>query len=134
MRKLIVGILALALVLVGFQAIAHETKWNGFTVDIARSSVQTASASIATGRGLFYGIIVRTDGTNAVTLNVYDSGAANGTKLTPANLVINGASFVSGWSLGLDPAVTYTSGIYVSVSVAGGGACSYQVLYFPLQQ
>lgn len=131
MNKLI-GILVLVGLLLGTEAIAIQTQWRGRSVDIASSSIQTESKSITTGAGLFYGIVVRTDGTNDVTLNIYDSKSAIGTKLTPSNIVIDGVTYVQGWSFSTNPAITYTGGIYVDVSVAGGGTCSYQVFYYTL--
>lgn len=131
MKKLTLVLLVIGL-LVGSDVSAVNTQWRGRTVDIATSSVQTESKSITTGAGLFYGIVVRTDGTNDVTLNIYDGKSASGTKLTPANVVIDGASYAQGWSFSTTPAITYTGGIYVDVSVAGGGSCSYQVFYFTL--
>lgn len=129
--KMIALFFAFALVFAAISS-AVETKWAGRSVDIAKHSIQTESAAITTGAGLFYGIIVRTDGTNNVTLNIYDARSATGTRLTPANIVISGTSYQSGWAFSLDPPITYTSGVYVSVSVAGGGTCSYDVLYYTL--
>ena len=123
----------LCLLMVSFPASSFETKWEGAVENIATHSIQTESASIATGRGFFYGIIVRTDGTNNVTLNVYDSGAASGNRLLPSNIVINGVNNVSGWAFGTDPALKFTAGIYVDASVAGGGTVEYEVLYYKIR-
>lgn len=132
-RLLLAGMVGvLCLIFAASAATALNTQWRGRTVDIAKSSIQTESKAITAGAGLFYGIIVRTDGTNDVTLNVYDGKSAAGTKLVPTNIVIDGASYVQGWSFSTTPAITYTGGIYVDVSVAGGGACSYQVFYYTL--
>lgn len=119
--------------MVSFPASSFETKWEGVVENIATHSIQTESASIATGRGFFYGIIVRTDGTNNVTLNVYDSGAASGNRLLPSNIVINGVNNISGWAFGTDPALKFTAGIYVDASVAGGGTVEYEVLYYKIR-
>ena len=115
------------------QSQAFETKWEGVTENIATHSIKTESASICTGRGFFYGIIVRTDGTNNVTLNVYDSGTASGNRLLPSNIVINGVNNVSGWAFGTDPALKFTAGVYVDASVAGGGTVEYEVLYYKIR-
>lgn len=132
-RKISVLFFAFALLFAAISS-AVETKWAGRSVDIAKHSLQSGNATITTGAGLFYGIVVRTDGTNDVTLNVYDNNAAtvSGTRLTPASIVIDGASYASGWAYSLDPAITYTTGIRVGVTVAGGGTCAYDVLYYTL--
>ncbi len=51
------------------------------------SGSQTADALIYTGEGVFYGIMVATDATNAVTVSVYDGTTATGTKLIPTSVV-----------------------------------------------
>lgn len=91
------------------------------------TSPATASAASITGEALFYGLIFVTDGTNNITVNVYDAGSATGTKLVPTDLVILGGARV--FTLSFDPGIKVNNGIYVDVSVAGGGTCSYQVMY-----
>jgi len=87
----------------------------------------TASAASVSGSCVFYGIIVQTDGTNNVTLNVYDNTAASGTNLTPDDIVILGSS--RAWTLSYSPGALCSTGVYVEVTVAGAGTCSFQVLY-----
>jgi hypothetical protein len=99
-----------------------------FARDINRITVPAAASSAAvSGACLFYGITVITDGTNNVTLNIYDNTAASGTRLIPTNFIIPGIDRYFGYKPPLP--IRCTNGIYVSVSVAGGGTCSYQVLY-----
>jgi len=85
----------------------------------------TASEASVSGSCVFYGIIVQTDGTNNVTLNVYDNTAASGTNLTPDDIVILGSA--RAWTLSYTPGALCSTGIYVSVSTQG--TCSFQVLY-----
>lgn len=92
------------------------------------SAVKTATALIYTGETLFTGILIATDGTNAVTLDVYDGTSASGTKIIPQQVIPSSAVNRS-WALGIDPGVLVRTGIYVVVSVAGGGSCSYTVYY-----
>jgi len=91
------------------------------------SDPAASSAAAATGQAAFYGIIIKTDGTNNVTLNIYDNIAASGKKLVPTDIVVLGTARI--WALSYSPAIKCLTGIYVSVSVAGGGTCTYQVLY-----
>lgn len=76
----------------------------------------------------FHGIILNTDGTNNVTLNIYDNAsAASGKVVIPTDTVILGAART--FSLSYDPPIRMGNGIYVDVSVAGAGTCAFQVLY-----
>jgi hypothetical protein len=130
--KRILCVLVLVLVLVPFVGDVQslETKWNGKDVDIAKSYVGDGDYAVVTGsKGIFYGIRVRTDGTNNVTINVYDNGLeASGTTLLPASIVISGTDGVFGFPIFLDPPVPFNSGLYVDVDTAG--TVSYQVLYY----
>lgn len=86
-----------------------------------------SSALTVSGSGVFHGFIMKTDGTNDVTINVYDNTVASGTALMPTDCVILGANRL--YTFSYDPPVPCNTGIYVEVTVAGGGSCSYQVLY-----
>lgn len=85
------------------------------------------SSVAVTGAAAFGGILVKTDGTNNVTLNVYDNTSATGRLLIPADTIVLGTARL--WALSFEPPVSATTGIYVTISVAGGGAASYQVIY-----
>jgi hypothetical protein len=90
-----------------------------------KTSPASASAAAVTGNCIFYGIMVRTDGTNNVTLNLYDNTGASGTLILPSSLVIDGSARIA--SIGDDSGLPITNGIYVDVTCAG--TCSYQVYY-----
>jgi hypothetical protein len=91
------------------------------------SAIYTADqAAIFTGRGLFQGILVTTDGTNNATVVVYDSVTHSGTQLTPSFVVL-GASRT--FALSFSPGIAFATGLSVDFSVAGGGSGSYQVFY-----
>jgi len=88
----------------------------------------TASAASVATAAAFYGLIFQTDGTNNITVNVYDNATAgSGTKLVPTNTIIKGSE--QSWALSIDPPIACTNGIYVNIAVAGSGSASYQVLY-----
>jgi hypothetical protein len=85
----------------------------------------TASGAAVSGQSAFYGIIVKTDGVNNVTLNVLDG--VGGAALIPTDTIIAGSSRV--WTLSYSPAIKCTAGVYVTISVAGGGTAIWQVQY-----
>ena len=88
----------------------------------------TASGLAVTGACSFGGIIIKTDGANDITVNVYDSLTASGNKLIPTDTLITGASRLV--AIDFNPPLNCTTGVYVSVSVAGGGgSATYQVIY-----
>ena len=86
---------------------------------------QSSSGVAVSGKCAFGGIIVKTDGINDVTVNVYDNTTNSGKKLIPDNVVVKGSSGIDG--LGYDPPVYAEKGIYVEVVTSG--TCSWQVLY-----
>lgn len=86
-----------------------------------------ASEQAVLGDCVFAGLVVRPDGTNEVTLNVYDSEDASGDRLLPSNLKVSGTGGL--WAIGFNPGVSVEIGIYVDLAVAGGGSVEYQVLY-----
>lgn len=92
------------------------------------SAVKTASAEITSGKSTFIGILVTNDGTNAVTINIYDNTSGSGTKIVPT-LYISASASTRNWALDVSPGLKANTGIYVDVSVAGGGTCEYQVFY-----
>ncbi|MCE5265727.1 MAG: hypothetical protein LLG97_19635 [Deltaproteobacteria bacterium] len=95
---------------------------------VAKVTTDGAASGIAvSGAAAFYGIVVVTDGTNNITLNVYDNTAAAGSTLVPADTVILGGDRI--WTFSWDPAIKCTTGIYVSISVAGGGTAKWKVQY-----
>jgi hypothetical protein len=86
----------------------------------------TDDASAVTGAGYLYGIVFVTDGTNALACDVYNSLSAAGTKLVPT-LQIAATPRIQ--TLNFDPPVPYSLGVYVDVTVAGGGSVAYMVYY-----
>jgi len=82
------------------------------------SVTKTASACILESKGLFYGILLTTDATNAVTLDIYDSTTASGTKIIPTSTITtNSADRLRSLSFALPLHVS--NGIYVNVTCSG---------------
>ena len=80
------------------------------------SAVQTGSALVSNHAGLLFGISVTTDGTNACTIDIYDSMAGSGTKVmttwtAPATPVSQAYSF--------NPPIKLNTGLYVNVTTSG---------------
>jgi len=77
-----------------------------------------------TGKSIWYGITITTDGTNNVTLDAYDNTGASGTQLLPT-MVVTGSSRIT--SIGEPEGLPVDTGIYISITCAG--TYSYQVQY-----
>uniref|UniRef100_A0A6M3LP37 Uncharacterized protein n=1 Tax=viral metagenome TaxID=1070528 RepID=A0A6M3LP37_9ZZZZ len=92
------------------------------------SAEKTASAAIATSSGYLHGIVVITDGTNSVTVDIYDNAsAASGTKLIP-QWVVTTSSSNRAQSYSIEPPIKFSNGIYVAVTTSG--TVTYMVYYF----
>ena len=80
---------------------------------------ESGSAAITAKAGVMDGIIVTTDGTNAVTLDIYDNAtAASGTKLIPTLTITTSASNRT-FALTFTRPVHYVNGIYVNETCSG---------------
>ena len=126
LRILVVALLLLA-------PVAAPAEWMSLTTSsgqiiVAPVTADHSSSVIAvSGPAAFYGIAVKTDGTNNVRINVYDNTALGGTTLIPADTVIPGAART--WTFSWTPPVKCTTGIYVEISVDGGGTALWKVQY-----
>ena len=117
MKKLLV----LAMVLFAVPAVAFRpAEYMDYTATL------TADAAAITGDGYLYGIVFVTDGTNALSADVYANTAASGTKLVPT---LQLAATPRIQTLNFDPPIPYNTGVYVDVTVAGGGSVAYMVYY-----
>ena len=95
------------------------------------SETKTADAAITTSGGLFHGITVVTDATNAVTLNIYDNAtAASGRKLIPTDTVITTSAADRVQTYSVYPPVEYYSGVYVDITCSG--TVAYMVYFEPV--
>ena len=93
----------------------------------ARFVTATADSAIVAKPCFFAGITVTPDGTNNVTVSIYDNASAgSGSKPLPTmTFAGNGGTQY----LGPPHVVKMTNGIYVDVTVAGGGTVEYTVHY-----
>jgi len=85
----------------------------------------TATGQAITGAGKFQGLIIKCDGTNDVTLNVYDNTAASGTQLIPTNSVFEGTVRLA--AISFAPGIYYNTGVYLEITCAG--TCEIMVQY-----
>lgn len=96
-------------------------------VEYRTQSAELAASGIAlAGENVFCGLLVKTDGTNNVTITVYDNAsAASGDKLLPSAFVVKGTALL--WGIELDKGILADNGIYVEITCAG--TCSVIALY-----
>ena len=91
------------------------------------SAVKTADALIATGWTEMHGVVITTDGTNAVTMDIYNGTSTAGAKIVPT---ITFPATPKTQAIGWNPPVSCGTGVYIDITVAGGGSCSYTAYYY----
>jgi len=88
----------------------------GGRVPLMKSSgSKTSDAQIFTGDCVLRGFLISTDGTNDVTIDLYDNTSASGTELCPTFTVL-GANLYGG-CMSLD--VSCRTGIYLDITTTG---------------
>ena len=93
------------------------------------SAEKSADASIFDGAGYILGIMMATDGTNDVTVDIHDNAtSATGKNLIPTTVMTTSASNRS-TAIAFDPPIAYYNGIYVNITTSG--TCSYTVSFQP---
>ena len=95
--------------------------------DTLVTPVATATSTPVTEACWFQGLALITDGTNNVTLNIYDGTGVTTTRLIPTNSTILGTDYRFGYKPPFP--VRCSTGVHVTIAVAGGGTCAYQVFY-----
>ena len=115
-------LIVMALLLIPLAALSFTPKlW------MRVSTGNITHAALQTKAGYFYGIIVHTDGTNAVLLNVYDNDDdSTGNKLV-ADWVVTTSSTDRTQSISYDPPIPYEDGIFTGVSTSG--SVSYDIYF-----
>lgn len=88
------------------------------------SGEKTADALILTGSGIFSQIVVTPDGTNDVTVAIYDNTSAAGNKILPS------MTFAGNGGVQASPPIwcCVENGIYVDVTLSAG-TVAYAVMY-----
>ncbi|MEN6423312.1 MAG: hypothetical protein ABFD76_15335 [Smithella sp.] len=80
---------------------------------------KTTDALIVTGNGYLKSLIVNTDGTNSVTVSIYDNTAASGSKVI-STFVITTSSVNRLFTIEFLPnEIPFTKGLYVDVTTSG---------------
>ena len=82
------------------------------------SAVKTGSACILNGKGLFYGTMFTTDGTNAITVDIYDSTTPSGTQIIPQWVITTHAADRAR-TLSFALPLHVSNGIYVKTTCSG---------------
>lgn len=92
------------------------------------SAVKTADAVILAAPGWLYKIIVHTDGSNAVTMTLYDNATTNsGTKFF-GDWVVTTSSIDRTQVFTFNPPLPADNGMYADITL-GAGAMSFVVYY-----
>lgn len=89
------------------------------------SGNKTADALIFAEEGSFHGIALVADGTNAITVSIYDNTTNSGKLLVPTFIVPGTAT--AGYSLSISPPVRFNNGVYVDITCSGD--TNYVVYY-----
>ena len=121
--KKILALIMAVFILAGSSVWADSPPWMIF------SSIYTADqTAVYSGDCWFYGLLLATDGTNNVTVKVYDSLTNAGTQVFPdwiaTTSATNRMSVIS-----FDPPLQMKTGISVDITVGGGGSAAYVVYY-----
>lgn len=117
-----VAILIMALVALGAFSGISAAQSREYT----SSGEITSSALVYTGKTLFSGVIIATDGTHDVTVTCYDNTSAAGKKLLPTFVVA--AAFRFGGAT-LENPIKAETGIYCAISGTGASVVVHRALY-----
>ena len=122
---LMLALIVISLVVIAVQSFASQKIAGQTTSQV--SATLTSSGIAVNGPAIFEGIVLVTDGTNAVTVQVYNGSSASGTAIFPVALVVPASPRQAAY--GFSPGVACPNGIYVKISVAGAGTCNLNVNY-----
>lgn len=118
MKKLLLVLLMSAFFFAAVPVYAAEERMQA-------SGEKTADALVYIGPGMFYGIAIATDGTNDCTISIYDNTTNTGKLIVPTFVATTGASDRTK-SFFVYPAIEYTKGVYVDITL-GGGTVGYEI-------
>jgi len=115
--------------LIALFVLAGSTSWAYTPTYMIYSSVYTSDqAAVYSGDCWLYGVIVLTDGTNDVTVEIYDSLTNAGTQVHP-DWIATTSSANRASAISFDPPLQMKTGISVDITVGGGGTVAYVVYY-----
>jgi hypothetical protein len=106
MKKILIGLIALAM-LFASTALAQ------------RSEVLTGDKLVVTGRGVITGLMIITDATNTVTVDVYDNITNAGTKIIPQWPVTTSATNRAVTLTFGDKGEPFQKGLYIDITTSG---------------
>lgn len=93
-----------------------------------KHSKKSSSDVVYTGRCKLYGILIGTDGTNDPTVTVFDNTSAAGNEVIPTVTYDASLQGLSGATMPGE-GILCKNGIYVEISVGGGGSVEVVILY-----
>ena len=99
-------------------------QWDSVTFHKKSAISTSATQQHISERCIFYGLLIATDGTNDLTINIYDGTNDTGDIIYVPNIVVSG-------SLGLvyiapEP-ILINKGVYVKITTSG--SCSHRIFY-----
>lgn len=118
MKKILTGLLIVLFLCTG--AVAGD--WMKQSIQYSGSTANPTSSG-----GVFHGVIIISDGSDYVDMDIYDNTAASGTKLIPT-IRITTSSTDRIQSISMNPPVRYYNGIYVNITT--NGTVKYMIYYF----
>jgi len=117
MKRFKLLFILLVAVLLTLPAQAGQVKIGTSLLNFVKSTGAIASSeNTGIGPCLFYGVWIATDGTNSVTVNVYDNTAGSGKKIIPTTIVAGSAYFGGGF---VPIGVMASTGLYVAITTSG---------------
>jgi len=121
--KKVLALLIALFVLAGSTSWAYSPPW------ILYSAIYTADQeAVYSGDCWFYGLLVATDGSEDVTIEVYDSLTNAGTQVFP-DWIATTSSTNRMSVISFDPPLRMVNGISVDITIGGVGTAAYVVYY-----
>lgn len=106
---------------------ARDLHVGGKTIDVLTPSAEfTSGGKVVTGACLLRAIVISTDKTNDLTINVYNGSSSASNKVLPQMPIIGTDG---SWGFAPPLPIYCPNGIYVGVSVSGGGTMRGMIYY-----
>jgi hypothetical protein len=101
------------------------SKWKGIEIIKKTNPIATKSMLAVSGQHVFYGVVIKTNGSDNATLNIYDSLTAAGTTILPPDIIVLGSARLT--TIAFDKPFVVHNGGFVDITCSG--AVSWQYLY-----